>query len=114
MCDPEGIKSFLYTFLQTKKRIAPEYTFIEKPVGRNKVRFLCEARADGYNYVGIGNSTTKKEAQTNAARDFVNYLVREGEIPASSVPTIQVCCMFVFKLTAWECNISGICKHIYI
>ncbi|VDP29817.1 unnamed protein product [Schistosoma mattheei] len=89
MCDPEGIKSFLYTFLQTKKRIAPEYTFIEKPVGRNKVRFLCEARADGYNYVGIGNSTTKKEAQTNAARDFVNYLVREGEIPASSVPTIQ-------------------------
>ncbi|CAH8441467.1 unnamed protein product [Schistosoma intercalatum] len=89
MCDPEGIKSFLYTFLQTKKRIAPEYTFIEKPVGRNKVRFLCEARAEGYNYVGIGNSTTKKEAQTNAARDFVNYLVREGEIPASSVPTIQ-------------------------
>ncbi|KAH8854462.1 ATP-dependent RNA helicase A [Schistosoma japonicum] len=89
MCDPEGIKSFLYTFLQTKKRIAPEYTFIEKPVGRGKVRFLCEARAEGFNYVGIGNSTTKKDAQTNAARDFVNYLVREGEVPASTVPVIK-------------------------
>ncbi|CAH8484995.1 unnamed protein product [Heterobilharzia americana] len=89
MSDPEGIKSFLYNFLQTKKRVAPEYTFVEKPVGRGKVRFLCEVRADGFNYVGIGNSTTKKDAQTNAARDYVNYLVREGEIPASSVPAMK-------------------------
>nr|CAH8828658.1 unnamed protein product [Trichobilharzia regenti] len=72
-----------------ERRVAPEYTFVEKPAGRGKTRFLCEVRADGFNYVGIGNSTTKKDAQTNAARDYVNYLVREGEIPASSVPVIQ-------------------------
>lgn len=35
----------------------------------------------------MGNSTTKKEAQANASKDFVNYLVRSGHVPASDVPT---------------------------
>lgn len=43
-------------------------------------------RVDGYTYVGAGNSVTKKEAQKNASRDFLNYLVRSGELNASDVP----------------------------
>lgn len=38
----------------------------------------------------MGNSTNKKDAQTNAARDFVNFLVRIGELNATDVPTVAV------------------------
>lgn len=45
---------------------------------------------DSFNYIGMGNSTNKKDAQTNAARDFVNYLVRLGEMNAAEVPALGV------------------------
>lgn len=38
----------------------------------------------------MGNSTNKKDAQSNAARDFVNYLVRVGEMNSSEVPALGV------------------------
>lgn len=47
-------------------------------------------RVDSFNYIGMGNSTNKKDAQTNAARDFVNYLVRIGEMNAAEVPALGV------------------------
>lgn len=53
---------------------------------KHRQRFLCEVRIDGFTYVGAGNSTTKKEAQMNAARDFINFLVRNGDLNASEVP----------------------------
>lgn len=53
---------------------------------KHRQRFLCEVRVDGYSYVGAGNSVTKKEAQKNASRDFINFLVRSGEVSASDVP----------------------------
>lgn len=37
-------------------------------------------------YVGAGNSTTKKDAEKNASRDFVSFLVRSGKIAESEVP----------------------------
>lgn len=40
----------------------------------------------GVAYVGAGNSTSKKDAEKNAARDFVNFLVRTGRIEANEVP----------------------------
>lgn len=43
-----------------------------------------------YNYVGVGNSTNKKDAQANAAKDFVQFLVRQGEVNPSEVPEFQV------------------------
>lgn len=49
-----------------------------------------KVRVEGFNYIGMGNSTNKKDAQANAARDFVNYLVRVGEIGASEVPALGV------------------------
>ena len=39
-------------------------------------------------YVGVGNSTSKKDAQANAARDFVNFLVRIGKMDGKDVPAV--------------------------
>ena len=33
-----------------------------------------------------GNSTNKKDAQTNAAKDFLLYLVRNGDITQEEIP----------------------------
>lgn len=44
----------------------------------------------GFNYIGMGNSTNKKDAQTNAARDFLNYLVRVNEIKSEEIPAFGV------------------------
>lgn len=55
---------------------------------KHRQRFLCEVRIDGYTYVGAGNSTTKKDAQSNASRDFVGFLVREGIVNAKDVPEL--------------------------
>lgn len=52
-----------------------------RPAGpKHRQRFLCELRVPGYDYVAAGNSTNKKDAQSNAARDFVAFLVRQGLI----------------------------------
>lgn len=53
---------------------------------KHRQRFLCELRVAGFDYVGVGNSTNKKDAQGNASRDFINYLVRLGHINAQDVP----------------------------
>lgn len=44
----------------------------------------------GVPYVGAGNSTNKKDAEKNAARDFVNFLIRTGQINASEVPASAI------------------------
>ena len=33
-----------------------------------------------------GNSTSKKDSQSNAAKDFVSYLVRQGTMSPDEVP----------------------------
>lgn len=43
-----------------------------------------------YQYVGVGNSVTKKDAERNAARDFINYLVRSGVLRVEDVPVETV------------------------
>ncbi|XP_014852779.1 PREDICTED: ATP-dependent RNA helicase A isoform X1 [Poecilia mexicana] len=82
------IKNFLYAWCG-KKKLTPSYD-IRAAGNKNRQKFMCEVRDDGFNYIGMGNSTNKKDAQTNAARDFVNYLVRVGEINAAEVPAIGV------------------------
>lgn len=57
---------------------------------KHRLRFLCELRVNGIPYVGAGNSTNKKDAEKNAARDFVNFLVRTGEINANDVPASAI------------------------
>lgn len=53
---------------------------------KHRQRFLCELRLNGFDYVAVGNSTNKKDAQGNACRDFVNYLVRVGKVSPKDVP----------------------------
>ncbi|KAL5108829.1 ATP-dependent RNA helicase A [Taenia crassiceps] len=89
MSDVEGIKAFVYTWLHKTQRKVPEYTFQQRSVGRGRSRFICELRVDGFSYIGVGNSINKKDAQTNAARDFANFLVREGYLKAVELPIIR-------------------------
>ena len=77
-------KGFLYGWLG-KKKATPEYN--ERPTGpKHRQRFLCELRVQGFNYVACGNSTNKKDAQSNAAKDFINFLVRQGQMLPNEVP----------------------------
>ncbi|KAK4877656.1 hypothetical protein RN001_010162 [Aquatica leii] len=79
------IKSFLHQFCQ-KTKVEPQFEV--RPTGpKHRQRFLCEVRVTGHSYVGAGNSTNKKDAQSNAARDFVSFLVRQGLINSNEVPT---------------------------
>ena len=66
-----SIKAFLNAFLG-KQNVTPEYSV--RPVGpKHRQRFLCELRVSNYGYTACGNSTSKNDAQTNAAKDFVYY-----------------------------------------
>uniref|UniRef100_A0A2L2YG33 RNA helicase n=1 Tax=Parasteatoda tepidariorum TaxID=114398 RepID=A0A2L2YG33_PARTP len=77
-------KSFLYAWCG-KNKSTPSYE-VRNSGGKNRPRFLCEVTVPGFSYVGVGNSTNKKDAQTNAARDFLSFLVREGKLSQSEVP----------------------------
>uniref|UniRef100_A0A183BNC8 DRBM domain-containing protein n=1 Tax=Globodera pallida TaxID=36090 RepID=A0A183BNC8_GLOPA len=64
---------------------------LNEPENRGgKSRFICQLTVPGINYVGLGNSTSKKDSQANAARDFGLFLVREGFINASEIPQLQI------------------------
>uniref|UniRef100_A0A452RBD1 ATP-dependent RNA helicase A n=1 Tax=Ursus americanus TaxID=9643 RepID=A0A452RBD1_URSAM len=77
------VKNFLYAWCG-KRKMTPSYEI--RAVGnKNRQKFMCEVRVEGYNYIGMGNSTNKKDAQSNAARDFVNYLVRINEVKSEEV-----------------------------
>lgn len=41
---------------------------------------------EGFNYVGAGNSTNKKDSQSNAALDFCQFLVRSGNLNQQDLP----------------------------
>ncbi|XP_073427436.1 ATP-dependent RNA helicase A [Dendrobates tinctorius] len=82
------IKNFLYAWCG-KKKVTPSYD-IRAAGNKNRPKFVCEVRVDTFNFTGMGNSTSKKDAQSNAARDFVNYLVRIGEVRSDEVPSLGV------------------------
>ena len=59
-------------------------------------------RVEGFDYVGVGNSTSKKDAQTNCARDMVQYLVRLGHIKQSEVPSAMVGLFSYFQCALYK------------
>lgn len=83
------IKNALYAVLGKRKLGTPMYEFHTENRG-GRQRFRCELRVPGINYVGMGNSTNKKDAQTNSARDFASFLIRENLINANEVPPVGV------------------------
>ena len=54
---------------------------------KGRQRFLCELRVPGFDYVAAGNSTSKKDAHANAAKDFCSFLVRQGMVQSHEVPS---------------------------
>lgn len=62
---------------------------------------------EGFNYVGMGNSTNKKDAQSNAARDFINFLVRVNEMKKEEVPAFGVSSSFSLLLCGLCCPVLG-------
>ncbi|XP_059045473.1 dosage compensation regulator [Achroia grisella] len=78
------VKSFLHSWT-AKKGLTPNFD-VRATGPKHRQRFLCEVRVEGISYVGAGNSMTKKEAQMNASRDFINYLVRSGQVAVADVP----------------------------
>ncbi|KAK3762109.1 hypothetical protein RRG08_037204 [Elysia crispata] len=79
------VKQILYSWCGKKKCENPQYDF-SAGGPRHRQRFKCEVRIESFDYVGVGNSTKKKDAQSNAARDFIQFLVREGHMSADDVP----------------------------
>ncbi|ODM98670.1 Dosage compensation regulator [Orchesella cincta] len=77
-------KTFLYAWLG-KQKLVPNYNI---RAGGNKIkqRFICELNVESYPYVGCGNSTSKKDAQTNAAKDFLQFLIRTGKLRNEEIP----------------------------
>ena len=74
------IKSFLYAFCG-RQRSLPEYE--TKPAGRDKngwMSYFSTVAPTGFPYVGQGTAQTRKEAQTAAAWDFIDYLVKQARI----------------------------------
>ncbi|VDL74592.1 unnamed protein product [Nippostrongylus brasiliensis] len=86
--ETKDLKGFLYGWLGKQKMGAPQYTITAINRGGSQ-RFKCELRVPGHSYVGLGNSLNKKDAGTNAAMDFCNYLVRQGLLKASDVPALE-------------------------
>lgn len=79
-----NIKAFFHDWCQRNEKVP---SFDIRTGGRRQApRFICELQVDGYLYTGMGNSTTKKEAKANAAKDFVQFLVRNGHVNESEVP----------------------------
>ncbi|CAL2032817.1 unnamed protein product [Caenorhabditis brenneri] len=80
------IKEFLYAWLGRNKHGNPNYDTRGETRGA-KQRFKCELRVPNFPYTAFGNSTNKKDAATNAALDFCQYLVREGAMQQNELPT---------------------------
>ncbi|KAF0752625.1 dosage compensation regulator isoform X2 [Aphis craccivora] len=77
-------KSFLHEWC-AKNNLEPQ--FETKQAGTKfNLRFICEVTVSGHNYVGVGNSTNKKDAQGNASKDYLLYLTRQGLVSANSIP----------------------------
>jgi len=52
--------------------------------------FSGQLRVSSYKFVGVGEASSKKEAQTEAAWNFADYLVKEKELQASELPAKSV------------------------
>ncbi|RZF34724.1 hypothetical protein LSTR_LSTR015147 [Laodelphax striatellus] len=82
------VKSFIHQWC-TKKNVIPE--FESRSTGpKHRQRFLCELRVEGFNYVGAGNSFNKKDAEKNASKDFIQYLLRQNIISPADVSGVRI------------------------
>ncbi|CAI2341581.1 unnamed protein product [Caenorhabditis sp. 36 PRJEB53466] len=94
------IKEFLYAWLGRNKLGTPAYeTRTETRGGRQ--RFKCELRVPSFPYTAFGNSSNKKDAATNSALDFCQYLVREGRMRENELPVLTSASL---EASTWQDN----------
>ncbi|XP_028409154.1 ATP-dependent RNA helicase A-like [Dendronephthya gigantea] len=74
-------KNFLYAFCG-KRKVKPTYNTNNTPDGR----FQSQLTIPGFEYSSKGFSENKKDAETEAAKDFCGYLIGAGLVPAESLP----------------------------
>ncbi|XP_072762492.1 dosage compensation regulator mle isoform X1 [Anoplolepis gracilipes] len=105
------IKSF---FHQWCAKNGKEPQFDVRPTGpKHRQRFLCELRVPGFDYVGAGNSTNKKDAQGNAAKDYVNYLVRTNRVNSNDVPRDNVTLSGTMAPDSFKADVSTPIKSVF-
>nr|CAB3262520.1 uncharacterized protein LOC100180184 [Phallusia mammillata] len=78
------IKSYLYSWL-SMRHMHPVYD-LHSTGERPDQTFRCELRVQGYKFVGVGESTNKKESLNDAAWSFADFLVKQGELTPSELP----------------------------
>ncbi|CAK8692261.1 uncharacterized protein LOC143461861 [Clavelina lepadiformis] len=78
------IKSYLYAWLGIR-RMRPIYD-IHAVGERPDQTFRCELRVGGYKFVGVGEAPSKKDAQTDAAWNFADFLVKQGDLKKTDLP----------------------------
>jgi len=81
----------LYAWLG-KFRARPEYNIHAHGTAPYRQTYVCEVVVSDYSYVGKGSASNKKDAQTRAAWDFCDYLVKEGKMTETELPTREVSC----------------------
>ncbi|KAI6239302.1 RNA helicase [Aphelenchoides fujianensis] len=79
-----SIKDALYAAIGRRKLGTLDYEFQQ-----DRAKFRCQLSIPNINYVAMGVSTSKKDAQTNAATDMCGFLVREGILPAAEFPQLN-------------------------
>ena len=86
-----------YEFSQTNFKTGPRFKaevfyFLKKDFQNKQLKclYFFQVRVIGFDFVGCGNSTSKKDAQTNCAQDFCQYLVRNGFLKQTDLPTVEV------------------------
>ncbi|KAL3990479.1 Helicase associated domain (HA2) family protein [Acanthocheilonema viteae] len=82
----DEIRGWLYGWLGKKKLGIPSYNTILLENRGGKMRFRCELRIQGQPHVGLGISANKKDAATNAARDFAQFLIRQKLLDPLELP----------------------------
>lgn len=81
-------KAWLYAWLGFRHK-RPEYS--HQSIGQRPDQyFKCSLIVEGFNKQAHGQATSKKEAQTEAAWDFISFLKEKNELTATEVDHINV------------------------
>uniref|UniRef100_A0A1I8EBV1 DRBM domain-containing protein n=1 Tax=Wuchereria bancrofti TaxID=6293 RepID=A0A1I8EBV1_WUCBA len=84
----DEIRGWLYGWLGKRKLGTPSYSTTPLANCGGKTRFRCELRIPGQHHVGLGISVNKKDAATNAARDFAHFLIRQKLLDPTELPKL--------------------------
>ena len=50
---------------------------------------MAQVRVPGFDFIGYGEASNKKEAQGGAAKTFCSFLVEQGLVDPHTLPTPQ-------------------------